>query len=191
MWLLRLCISDVFFQNCMCLRHVPVSTWKVIFVYFQICHVIFVMFFNLIDNNIFVSTVGADLKFSVSFNQVREMWVLLTLICHFKLKVCRVSEWPIFVKIVHGAHLNSWQYSSGSTLAQMMACCLTGPSYYLNQCWLLIILHNEFENNSSLSLLMATHTYFTMCHTATFLVVYLPCSLANVIIEALYIWCVW
>ena len=42
-------------------------------------------------------------------------------------------------------HLNSlwpsdtiWQQRSGSTLAQVMACCLTAPSHYLNQCWLII-----------------------------------------------------
>ena len=27
---------------------------------------------------------------------------------------------------------------TGSTLAQVMACCLTAPSHYLNQCWLII-----------------------------------------------------
>ena len=27
---------------------------------------------------------------------------------------------------------------SGSTLAQVMACCLMAPSHYLNQCWLMI-----------------------------------------------------
>ena len=27
----------------------------------------------------------------------------------------------------------------GSTLAQVMACCLTAPSHYLNQCWLIIM----------------------------------------------------
>ena len=31
-----------------------------------------------------------------------------------------------------------WQYRSGSTFAQVMACCLTAPSDYLNQCWLTI-----------------------------------------------------
>ena len=30
------------------------------------------------------------------------------------------------------------QHRSGSTLAQVMACCLTAPSHYLNQCWLII-----------------------------------------------------
>ena len=29
-------------------------------------------------------------------------------------------------------------HKSGSTLAQVMACCLTAPSHYLNQCWLII-----------------------------------------------------
>ena len=31
-----------------------------------------------------------------------------------------------------------WQQRSGSTLAQVMACCLAAPSHYLNQCWLMI-----------------------------------------------------
>ena len=42
-------------------------------------------------------------------------------------------------------HLNSlwpsdaiWRHRSGSTLAQVMACCLKAPSHYLNQCWLII-----------------------------------------------------
>ena len=32
-----------------------------------------------------------------------------------------------------------WRQRSGSTLAQVMTCCLTAPSHYLNQCWLIII----------------------------------------------------
>ena len=31
-----------------------------------------------------------------------------------------------------------WRQKSGSTLAQVMACCLTAPSHYLNQCSLII-----------------------------------------------------
>ena len=31
-----------------------------------------------------------------------------------------------------------WRKRSGSTLAHVMACCLTTPSHYLNQCWLII-----------------------------------------------------
>ena len=32
-----------------------------------------------------------------------------------------------------------WQYKSGSTLVQVMACCLTAPSHYQGQCWFIII----------------------------------------------------
>ena len=31
-----------------------------------------------------------------------------------------------------------WRWSSVSTLARVMACCLAAPSHYLNQCWLII-----------------------------------------------------
>ena len=31
-----------------------------------------------------------------------------------------------------------WLQRSGSTMAQVMACCLTAPSHDLNQCWLII-----------------------------------------------------
>ena len=31
-----------------------------------------------------------------------------------------------------------WRHKSGSILTQAMACCLTAPSHYLNQCWLII-----------------------------------------------------
>ena len=66
-------------------------------------------------------------------------------------------------------HLNSlwpsdatWCPRSGSTLAQVMACCLMAPSHYMNQCWLnikdvsftweqflSIISYKEFENYNS------------------------------------------
>ena len=39
-----------------------------------------------------------------------------------------------------------WRQRSRSTLAQVMACCLTAPSHYLNQCWLIII--NEVQRHS-------------------------------------------
>ena len=53
-------------------------------------------------------------------------------------------------------HINSlWlsdaicQHWPGSPLAQVMACCLTAPSHYLNQCWLIIkcVLWPSPENN--------------------------------------------
>ena len=42
-----------------------------------------------------------------------------------------------------------WQQRSGSTVAQVMACCLTASSHYLNQCWLIISniqLHSSYGN---------------------------------------------
>ena len=46
-------------------------------------------------------------------------------------------------------HVNSlwhsdtiWQLRSGSTLAQLMVCCLTAPSHYMNQCWLINLLRD-------------------------------------------------
>ena len=42
-----------------------------------------------------------------------------------------------------------WWHRSGSTLAQVMACCLTAPSHYLNQYWLIIskVLWHSSEGN--------------------------------------------
>ena len=48
---------------------------------------------------------------------------------------------PFFISF----HVNSlwpgdaiWWHETRSTLTQIMACCLTAPSHYLNQCWLII-----------------------------------------------------
>ena len=42
-----------------------------------------------------------------------------------------------------------WWERSGSTLAQVMACCLMAPSHYLNQCWLIIkeVLWQSYDSN--------------------------------------------
>ena len=39
-----------------------------------------------------------------------------------------------------------WWHGSGPTLAQIMACCLTAPGHYLNQCWL-IMHHQDLMSN--------------------------------------------
>ena len=65
-----------------------------------------------------------------------------TLMCgHFIQGLCTVMSHSI----VQFTFLNSlrpsdaiWRHRSGSTLAQVMACCLTAPSHYLNQGWLTI-----------------------------------------------------
>ena len=40
-----------------------------------------------------------------------------------------------------------WRQKTGSTLAQVMACCLTAPSHYLNQCWLIISKVHSSQSN--------------------------------------------
>ena len=53
-----------------------------------------------------------------------------------------------------------WRNKSGSTSAQVMACCLTAPTHYLNQCWLQSRqvaftrgqFHKRYINNQSLKL---------------------------------------
>ena len=42
-----------------------------------------------------------------------------------------------------------WWQRIGSTLAQVMACCLMAPSHHLNQCWLImnLVLWHPPENN--------------------------------------------
>ena len=45
----------------------------------------------------------------------------------------------------------------GSTLTQVMACCLTAPSHYLNQCWLDVyaLLRHSFESKFTVSAITA------------------------------------
>ena len=42
-----------------------------------------------------------------------------------------------------------WWQRSGSTLVQVMACCLMAPSHYLNQCWLMTkeVLWHSLDSN--------------------------------------------
>ena len=49
-----------------------------------------------------------------------------------------------FMLVIYIYYLNSlwpgdaiWRHGTRSTLTQVMACCLTAPSHYLNQCWLI------------------------------------------------------
>ena len=46
-----------------------------------------------------------------------------------------------------------WRHRAGSTLAQVMDCCLIAPRHYLNQCWLLIreVLWQSPESNFTVS----------------------------------------
>ena len=89
---------------------------------------------------------------------VISFWCFLGIILHWKdLESCShmmISMWAlthlplvlhIYVSELGHLWFNSlwpsdaiWWYRRGSTLAQVMACCLMAPSHYLNQCWLII-----------------------------------------------------
>ena len=49
---------------------------------------------------------------------------------------CFICAKPVFNSLWPGDAI--WRHGTMSTLAQVMACCLTAPSHYLNQCWLII-----------------------------------------------------
>ena len=72
------------------------------------------------------------------------MWIIPTrcLYCTLWLEAMRIKPWTWTLWLYYQC-INSlwpsdaiWRHRSGSTLAQVMACCLTAPSHYLNQCWL-------------------------------------------------------
>ena len=66
-------------------------------------------------------------------------------------KLCQIDYFVIWVYMhdTETAHHNQrclvWWHSSGSTMAQVMAWCLTASSHYLNQCWLPFILWHSPE----------------------------------------------
>ena len=99
---------------------------------------------------------------------LEELWRLLmtAFACTIKLFVWKIKLCLNFdtllqdTKLISAWEFNSlwpndtiWWHTYGSTLAQVMACCLTAPSHYLNQCWLHIsdILWHSPESNFTIS----------------------------------------
>ena len=74
---------------------------------------------------------GNNLCMKISFGNylLIAFWWCKHWALHFPYIIYINSSWPSDA---------IWRYRSGSTLAQVMACCLTAPSHYLNQCWLII-----------------------------------------------------
>ena len=75
------------------------------------------------------------LQHKISFKFPRGQWV----------KHCYNVRFQYLEHQLPCEHLTHWglvtpygDKRSWSTLAQVMACCLTAPSHYLNQCWLII-----------------------------------------------------
>ena len=68
----------------------------------------------------------------------------MILLCIYQVTRSQLTHWGLTTNLQ--ARSSVWRVpndaicrqGSGSTLAQVMACCLTAPSHYLNQCWLII-----------------------------------------------------
>ena len=60
---------------------------------------------------------------------------IFAMLCFVVLYHC--SLWIYMINSLWPSHSVRW-HGSGSTLAQVMAWCLTAPSHYFNQCWLII-----------------------------------------------------
>ena len=63
-----------------------------------------------------------------------------------------------------------WRCRSGSTLARVMACCLTASSHYLNQCWQIIskVHTHSYRGNLTLDALAINHQYYFENHLSKF-----------------------
>ena len=79
------------------------------------------------------------LHIAVSCSLISRFWVPY-FVCNFCMYPFLSLEEKSGHKSINSLRPNDaiWQHRSGSTLAQVMACCLTAPSHYLNQCWLTI-----------------------------------------------------
>ena len=98
----------------------------------------------------------------VEGNVIIESWLMVGMtITHSKDSTHSIWHAPY-----QGPKLNAlgpsdaiWRCRSGSKLAQVMACCLTAPSHYLNQCWIIIskVHWHSYEGNSTLNALAINH----------------------------------
>ena len=58
-----------------------------------------------------------------------------------------------------------WRHNSGSILVQVMACCLTAPSHYLYQCWLISdILWFSHEGNFTVKIISVFRIWCKIAH---------------------------
>ena len=78
-------------------------------------------------------------------NSIKNEWILLQFLTTILIIYFREKKQVQNYQSVRRLLLNSlwpsdtiWWHRFGSKLSQVMACCLTAPNYYLNQCWLVI-----------------------------------------------------
>ena len=69
--------------------------------------------------------------------------IIINEIEHNSINLSRISQKVLETSI--------WRHWPGSTLIQIMACCLTAPSYYLNKCWLITIKVQRHSSGDNLT----------------------------------------
>ena len=87
-------------------------------------------------------------RMSLDFTYYKSTLVQVMAWCHQATSHYLSQCWPRFMSphgVTRPQWVNSlwpndviWQHWSGSTLAQVIACCLMAPSHYLNHYWLII-----------------------------------------------------
>ena len=93
------------------------------------------------DMETYITDMEANMR---CFAESSTVTVTLTPLLHRVLRDLAISRQLFWIKSISNG-FNSlgpsdaiWRWISWSTLVQVMACCLTAPSHYLNQCWLII-----------------------------------------------------
>ena len=84
-----------------------------------------------------------------------------------------------------------WSHRSGSTLAQIMACCLMSPSHYLKQCWFVMnrVLWHYVKSTSPQVLKISIDQMNLKCTLETFLT-HLP-GINELYTNTLVPWSLW
>ena len=94
--------------------------------------------FHLMMSSCHISTPDSSAVWFQSLNAVIVCWC--PALCNNSImRCCIVWQWlSMFNELIVAWWHLIWWHKSGSALAQIMAFCLTAPSYFLNQCLLVI-----------------------------------------------------
>ena len=84
-----------------------------------------------------------------------------TCLCQNLGSTVQVLEWRIVQSVINPLRPSDaiWRNKCWRTLAQVMACCLSAPSHYFNQCWLIItmVYWHSSEGNSTTDTSASNH----------------------------------
>ena len=103
-------------------------TWLFIFALYSAIH----SYYETQSGNHFL------ILYKKSFWILRVTWILRYMGNDETFQVAEMRFDKLFIVDSLGLSDAIWRQGSGSILAQVMVCCLTAPSHYLIQCWLII-----------------------------------------------------